>query len=171
MKFPAIIYLLKQDLMMVRTAVVEDCRLLLHGLEAKGCEYTLFADPNETLIVKMVLKGLPKSAVPYEIKASSQEQKINVILVAQMKKSKDKSRLPLFLITIYKIDYDNLKGRKGLDDARVRLEDYIPPQDVQPCFRCQRWHDTSNRCHAAPKCQVHGGPLIKSMPSDQRRPR
>lgn len=46
--------------MMVRAAAVEDYRLLLHGLEAKGFEFILFADPNETAMVKMVLKGLPK---------------------------------------------------------------------------------------------------------------
>lgn len=71
LKCPPIIYQLKQDLGMVRAAV-----------EAKGVQDILIANPNETPVIKMVLKGLPKSAVPGEIKEDLKNQKLDVISVA-----------------------------------------------------------------------------------------
>lgn len=153
LKFPPIVYKIKKEVMSVRAADLDDYRFILHKLNEKQFQYYLFREEEQrNNDIRLVLRGLPHSISSEEVILELKEKQIEVVNVSQMRSGKDKSLLPLHLVTIRELDKDRIKQVDSIAFIKVRFEDYIPPRGVKQCFKCQRFNHTAKHCHATPRC-------------------
>lgn len=114
--------------------------------------------PKEDKDHKLVLKNLPPSITPDEIKASLAEQNIIVKKVTQMiKKIADNTQLPLPLYIITASNELNIKDIlkvKKVCYCIITWERYRSKNSITQCFKCQAFDHIAINCFKAPKC-VH----------------
>ena len=152
LKSPPIVYKIKNDVMSIRAANLDDYRYILHKLDEKKFEYYLFREENRVAQLRFVIRGLPGSISPEEIKSDLSEFGLDVDNVTQLKSGRDKSLLPLYLLTIKEVDIGKLREISSIAYIKVRFEDYVPPKGVKQCFKFQRFNHTAKHCHAAARC-------------------
>ena len=150
--YPPTVVKISKEIIAVNAASLDDYRFIMHKLAEKRFDHHLTRNIEDNKTRRLVLRGLPSSTEPEEIKSDLIEKGVGIIDVKQMKRGKDKSLLPLYLITLHEDQIGKLEIIDQLMFIRVRFEDYVPPKGVKQCFKCQKFHHTAKLCHSTPKC-------------------
>lgn len=137
-----------KDLLSVRTSYEKDYRAFQKHLDNHTFEHFLYKT-NETTPIKVVTEHDLD-----EIKNDLQKQNFDIIKISQLSSFKNKSLLPLILITLKNIDQaKNIVYQiTKLGYLSVKVEDYRKLNTPRQCFKCQRYHHVSNLCFFAPRC-------------------
>ena len=131
--------------MSIRAANLDDYRYILHKLDEKKFEYYLFREENRIAQLRFIIRGLPESISPEEMKSELNESGVDVDNITQMKSGRYKSLLPLYLLIIKEVDVDKLRKISSIAYIKVRFKDYVPSKRVKQCFKCQRFNHTAKR--------------------------
>jgi uncharacterized protein (UPF0128 family) len=103
-------------------------------------EYFLFKPPTDKPPVKVVLRGLHTQTKTDDIIKEVQAGGIEVISVAQLKRSSGSNAipLPLFLLTLVNNEQaKKINDIKTINYLRVKFESYIKPRKPVQCYKCQ----------------------------------
>ena len=136
------------------TTSVEDFRTLKQYFESKNNEYFTFQLRSD-LPLRVVLKRLPISAEPEEVKQELINVGYPVRSVKQMTKFENNQviKMPLFIVEL-----DNTEEARKIYDLNrllytvVSIESYRPRSGIKQCFRCQRFNHTFPGCCLTPRC-------------------
>ncbi|GFX34186.1 nucleic-acid-binding protein from transposon X-element [Trichonephila clavipes] len=119
--------------------------------------------------IKVVIKGLPGTTKPEEIKEDLELLGYTPERVNQLFRRKTKRALPIFLITLTR-NLDNLKifDLKTLSYLSIRVEGYNG-KGVTQCYTCNNFNHTSENCHLNPRCLKCGeNHLARDCPIKQK---
>ena len=146
------IFQCRGDITRLLTRDSDDHRAATAWLRANGTEFHTY-QLSEDRKAQLVIRGLPASIKPDQIKAELNNVKISAENVTQIVSTKpDKKLMPLFIITISKEDAPLLTELKTLCYCRITFEKYINPKGPAQCYHCQKFGHTARYCANAPRC-------------------
>ncbi|GFS64448.1 nucleic-acid-binding protein from transposon X-element [Trichonephila clavipes] len=167
-KFPKIRSRLTGDFLKLYTDTVEERRIAVQFLRERKFQFYTIKSKAERPI-KVVIKGLPRSTNPEEIKEDLELLGYTPERVNQLVGRKTKRALPIFLITLPR-NLDNLKifDLKTLSYLSIRVEGYNG-KGVTQCYTCNNFNHTSENCFLKPRCLKCGEDHItRDCPIKQR---
>ncbi|GFV74065.1 nucleic-acid-binding protein from transposon X-element, partial [Trichonephila clavipes] len=144
-------YRLTGDFLKLYTDSVEERRLVVQLLKRLKFQfYTIKAKAERP--IKVVIKGLPRTTNPEEIKQDLEMVGYTPERVNQLLGRKTKRALPIFLITLPR-NLDNLKifDLKTLSYLSIRVEGY-DGKGVTQCYTCKNFNHSSENCYLNPRC-------------------
>ncbi|GFW32587.1 nucleic-acid-binding protein from transposon X-element [Trichonephila clavipes] len=154
-EFPQIRSRLTGDFLKLYTDSAEERRLVVQLLKRLKFQfYTIKAKAERP--VKVVIKGLPRTTNPEEIKQDLEMLGYTPDRVTQLIGRKTKRALPIFLITLPR-NLDNLKifDLKTLSYPSIRVEGYNG-KGVTSCYTCNNFNHSSENCYLNPRCRKCG---------------
>ncbi|GFV49205.1 nucleic-acid-binding protein from transposon X-element [Trichonephila clavipes] len=167
-KFPKIRSRLTGDFLKLYTDTAEERRTAVQFLrEHKFQFYTIKSKAERP--IKVVIKGLPRTTNPEEIKEDLELLGYTPDRVNQLVGRKTKRALPIFLITLPR-NLDNLKifDLKTLSYLSIRVEGYNG-KGVTQCYTCNNFNHTSENCFLNPRCLKCGeNHITRDCPIKQR---
>ncbi|GFX75856.1 nucleic-acid-binding protein from transposon X-element [Trichonephila clavipes] len=150
-EFPKIRSRLTGDFLKLYTDSAEERRLVVQLLKKLKFQfYTIKAKAERP--IKVVIKGLPRTTNPEEIKQDLEMLGYTPKRVNQLIGRKTKRALRIFLITL-PCNLDNLKifDLKTLSYLSIRVEGY-DGKDVTQCYTCNNFNHSSENCYLNPRC-------------------
>ncbi|GFW75023.1 nucleic-acid-binding protein from transposon X-element [Trichonephila clavipes] len=150
-EFPKIRSRLTGDFLKLYADSAEERRLVVQLLKRLKFQfYTIKAKAERP--IKVVIKGLPRTTNPEEIKQDLEMLGYTPERVNQLIGRKTKRALPIFLITLPR-NLDNLKifDLKTLSYLSIRVEGY-DGKGVTQCYTCKNFNHSSENCYLNPKC-------------------
>ncbi|GFS94961.1 nucleic-acid-binding protein from transposon X-element [Trichonephila clavipes] len=167
-KFPKIRSRLTGDFLKLYTDTAEERRTAVQFLrEHKFQFYTIKSKAERP--IKVVIKGLPRTTNPEEIKEDLELLGYTPDRVNQLVGRKTKRALPIFLITLPR-NLDNLKifDLKTLSYLSIRVEGYNG-KGVTQCYTCNNFNHTSENCFLNPRWLKCGeNHITRDCPIKQR---
>ncbi|GFX91420.1 PRE_C2HC domain-containing protein [Trichonephila clavipes] len=148
--FPKIRSRLTGDFLKLYTDNPEERRLAVQLLKKLKFQfYTIKVKADRP--IKVVIKVLPRSSKPEEIKEDPELLGYTPERVNQLVGRKTKRALPIFLIALPR-NLDNLKifDLKILSYLSIRVEGYNR-KGVTQCYTCNNVNHTSENCHLNPR--------------------
>lgn len=150
---------LSGDLIRLSPAGPDEYRKIISYLEGAEIKYRTFNLKEETP-KKCVLRGLPSTTRPDDIKTYLQEQvgsQVKIEKITQLNTTKEgvSTPLPLFLVTFRPKDENahmNLMKIHTLMGLVVTAEKYHGRKGPIQCYNCQAWGHHSARCRLQAKC-------------------
>ncbi|GFW18048.1 nucleic-acid-binding protein from transposon X-element [Trichonephila clavipes] len=166
--FPKIRSRLTGDFLKLYTDTPDERRLVVQLLKKLKFQfYTIKAKADRP--IKVVIKGLPRTTKPEEIKEDLELLGYTPERVNQLVGRKTKRALPIFLITLPR-NLDNLKifDLKTLSYLSIRIEGYNG-KGVTQCYTCNNFNHSSENCHLNPRCLKCGeNHLTRDCPIKQK---
>ncbi|GFX46359.1 nucleic-acid-binding protein from transposon X-element [Trichonephila clavipes] len=150
-EFPKIRSRLMGDFLKLYTDSAEERRLVVQLLKRLKFQfYTIKAKAERP--IKVVIKGLPRTTNPEEIKQDLEMLGYTPERVNQLIGRKTKRALRIFLITLPR-NLDNLKifDLKTLSYLSIRVEGY-DGKGVTRCYTCNNFNHSSENCYLNPRC-------------------
>ncbi|GFU85827.1 nucleic-acid-binding protein from transposon X-element [Trichonephila clavipes] len=150
-EFPKIRSRLTGDFLKLYTDSAEERCLVVQLLKRLKFQfYTKNAKAERP--IKVVIKGLPRTTNPEEIKQDLEMLGYTPERVNQLIGRKTKRALPIFLITLPR-NLDNLKNfdLKTLSYLSIRVEGY-DGKGVTQCYTCNNFNHSSENCYLNPRC-------------------
>ncbi|GFY17288.1 nucleic-acid-binding protein from transposon X-element [Trichonephila clavipes] len=167
-EFPKIRSRLTGDFLKLYTDSAEERRLVVQLLKRLKFQfYTIKAKAERA--IKVVIKGLPRTTNPEEIKQDLEMLGYTPEQVNQLIGRKTKRTLPIFLITLPR-NLDNLKifDLKTLSYLSIRVEGY-DGKGVTQCYTCNNFNHSSENCHLNPRCLKCGeNHITRDCPKKQK---
>ncbi|GFW52963.1 probable RNA-directed DNA polymerase from transposon X-element [Trichonephila clavipes] len=167
-KFPKIRPRLTGDFLKLYTETAEERRTAVQFLREHKFQFSTIKSKAERPI-KVVIKGLPRTTNPEEIKEDLELLGYTPDRVNQLVGRKTKRALPIFLITLPR-NLDNLKifDLKTLSYLSIRVEGYNG-KGVTQCYTCNNFNHTSENCFLNPRCLKCGeNHITRDCPIKQR---
>lgn len=109
-------------------------------------------NPRNERPLKIVIKGVPADIPTEEVKAELETKGFSVTRIAQLRRFKDKTPLPIFLCSLGKTD--NLQSIYDIDNFMgfiVKVEAY-KFKGTKQCYNCLGFNHSSETCYLNPKC-------------------
>ncbi|GFT14933.1 nucleic-acid-binding protein from transposon X-element [Trichonephila clavipes] len=149
--FPKIRSRLTGDFLKLYTDSFEECREVVQLLKKLKFQfYTIKAKAEHP--IKVVIKGIPRTTKPEEIKEDLELLGYTPEKVNQLVGRKTKRTLPTYLITLPR-NLDNLKifDLKTLSYLSIRVEGFNG-KGVTQSYTCNNFNHSSENCHLNPRC-------------------
>lgn len=122
--------------------------------------------PKEDRDHKLVLKNLPPTISPEEVKNSLEAQNIKIKKITQMvKKAGETTLIPLPLFVITAANESNIKEIlkiKKVCYCVITWERYKSKNGITQCFKCQAFDHIASNCFKTPKCVNCAGNHLKN---------
>ena len=152
------------------TATEEDHRTLKEYFDGENRQYYSFQLRSE-LPLRVMLKRLPKSTDPEEIKAELLHLGYPIRAVKQLTKKENNCEIKL---PLYALELENNETAKEIYNLNrlmytvVSVESYRPRSGLKQCFKCQRFNHTFAGCKLSARCVIcAGGHSHKDCPVRQ----
>ncbi|GFT17142.1 nucleic-acid-binding protein from transposon X-element [Trichonephila clavipes] len=144
----------------------EEYHSLKETIKQLHCQFYVITAKNDRLI-KVVIKGLPKSTHIDEIKSDLEEQGFEPERVVQLIGRKTKNPLPVYISLPRNITNLKIFDIKTLGYLSIRVEPY-EGRGIAQCFTCNNFNHTSENCYITPRCLKCGkGKTGKAVPATQ----
>ena len=158
---PVVVNKIKNEEMAVYVSTIDDYRALQKKLTDDEFQFYTFKDPETTPPLKVVIRNLPINTDIDEIKTELNANNFPIENVNQMFsfREKEKRKIPLFLVTL--TNNENAQEIFKLESVlniKIKIENYIPPQKIKQCFKCQQFNHVSKNCHLNSCCVKCAGP-------------
>ncbi|GFU02606.1 uncharacterized protein TNCV_3755211 [Trichonephila clavipes] len=115
-------------------------------LKEKQLEHYVIETPS-TRPLKLVIKGLPETIEPEDIKNDLISKGINILKVAQLKKFVTKTPLPIYMIEIARDDNVNdIYQVRSCLYMQFKLDTFRKGSRITQCYNCNFFHHASQNC-------------------------
>ncbi|GFV25521.1 nucleic-acid-binding protein from transposon X-element [Trichonephila clavipes] len=137
----------------ILAATTDEHREIIAALKAKGEEF-YSVPPLADRPLKAVIKGLPKSTTPEEIKDDLLNQGVPVIKISQLTQRKSKFPLPIYLIEVRK----HVDGSTDIYEISkccfmsVVIDTFKKRPGATQCYNCNFFNHSSVNCFMKPRC-------------------
>lgn len=136
------------------TRVIPQCdeqrQIIINYLNEKQIEYYSFTDAaNQTK--KIILKSGSYFTAD-DISSDLTNNKINHIRVKQLKNKKGVISGSFLVYLNSNMSLKQVKEVKYLNNVKVQWQNYVQPNRVAQCFRCQQFGHGSSNCKLTPRC-------------------
>lgn len=129
-----------------------DYRNLTTAVKNMNLEWHSFQD-KQTRPIKVVVRNLHHTCKIEDITADLKDKKLNILDVCQLLRSKDKTPLPLFVLTFSR--EEDIKKIYEIGDIlhmKVKIEAFKKPKLIPQCKNCQDYGHTQKYCGKEPRC-------------------
>jgi hypothetical protein len=149
----------------IHLTTMEDYNMVTSALKGKNCQFHTFAT-NKITTNKHVLRGLPVSMAPDELKDDLILDGYEVTTVVQLTKPglQPGERIPMPLFAVTTLAGNSASARAGnineitrVGYIKVRVEHYRGQKLPQMCFNCQRFGHAAIFCGHPPRCYKCAG--------------
>ncbi|GBN53796.1 Nucleic-acid-binding protein from transposon X-element [Araneus ventricosus] len=109
--------------------------------------------PKEQRPFRVVIKGLPEEHNTDRIINYINEIGFNATKVVRLTQQRTRKPLPMFLVELEKTpDVTNIFKIERINRIKVNIVDFIPRQQIQQCFACNRFGHSASGCGFRPRC-------------------
>lgn len=131
----------------------DDYRSVTLYMENEGVEFHTY-NTEKSNILKVIIKNIPSTIKPDELKQALGERNFEPTHVGQLK-DRMGTPLPMYQVTLPKNEKSKeIFGITDIIHCKVRVEAYRKAKNdnITQCHRCQRFGHTANYCKAEPRC-------------------
>lgn len=109
----------------------------------------------------VVIKGIPEPTPAEEIHEDLVFKGFHPITVKKMHRRKDKTTLPMVLVTLPK-EEKNIYQLSNIINLKITVESQKHRTEIGQCHRCQRFGHSQSKCTATPRCVKCAGTHLTS---------
>lgn len=129
-----------------------DYRSITNTVKDMGLEWYSFED-KQTRPIRVVVKNLHHSCKPEHITADLKSKGFKILDVYQILKRKDKTPLPIFVLTFSKEeDVKKIYEIQYILRMKVAIEAFKKPKLIPQCKNCQEYGHTQKYCGREARC-------------------
>ncbi|GFU47131.1 nucleic-acid-binding protein from transposon X-element [Trichonephila clavipes] len=137
--------------MKIEAQSADDHRDITNYLKEKQLEHYVI-EPPSTRPLKLVIKGLPETIEPEDIKNDLISKGINILKVAQLKNLL-RNPLPIYMIEIARDDKVNdIYQVRSCLYMQIKLDPFRKGNRITQCYNCNFFHHASQNCSMKTRC-------------------